>query len=193
MGVSFSAEFFFAAAALISFGTVVMCSLSLVRRPKIRACQAVGGAVCVQGRAARRGLSPRPSFYRFRQAGRRIACGCEKAARMEVGAAWISGSTNRCSKSICRWCTDYISTWPPTDASGSKPPETSSISLLFNSCMAFTSVFKIKTNKPHRGLTEVFPFASRQILRLRLLNRRLSFPVSARPILLQFRCHLILA
>ena len=32
MGVSFSAEFFFAAAALISFGTVVMCSLSLVRR-----------------------------------------------------------------------------------------------------------------------------------------------------------------
>jgi hypothetical protein len=49
IGVSFSAEFFFAAAALISFGTVVMCSLSLVRRQE-NAC--LPGCVwcCVRSR-----------------------------------------------------------------------------------------------------------------------------------------------
>lgn len=49
MGVSFSAEFFFAAAALISFGTVVMCSLSLVRRQE-NACLPGCGWCCVRAR-----------------------------------------------------------------------------------------------------------------------------------------------
>ena len=49
MGVSFSAEFFFAAAALISFGTVVMCSLSLVRRQG-KACLPGCGWCCVRAR-----------------------------------------------------------------------------------------------------------------------------------------------
>lgn len=38
---------------------------------------------------------------------------------------------------------DYISTLPPIDASGSKPPDTSSISLMFNSCIAVTSQLRL--------------------------------------------------
>lgn len=110
MGVSFSAEFFFAAAALISFGTVVMCSLSLVRRQE-NACLPGCGWCCMRARPrqwAQLGL--RPSFYRFRRAGRRIACGCEKAARMEVArrrCVLVTGkvelaSIKRSADSVCR-------------------------------------------------------------------------------------------